>query len=72
MKDFQENIVPALRQNSKPVWISENSGIRVMFAGNSITRHGIKLDIGWDRECGMAASCLEKDYVHQVLAKIRE
>ena len=72
MKDFQENIVPALRQNSKPVWISENTGLRVMFVGNSITLHGIKLDIGWDRECGMAASCLEKDYVHQVLAKIRE
>ncbi len=72
MKDFQENIVPAERQNEKPVWISENSGIRVMFVGNSITLHGIKLDIGWDRECGMAASCLEKDYVHQVLAKIRE
>lgn len=72
MKDFQENIVPALRQNSKPVWISENTGLRIMFAGNSITKHAPRPEIGWDRDCGMAASCLEKDYVHQVLAKIRE
>ncbi len=72
MSRFQENIVPAERQNSKSVWISENTGLRIMFVGNSITLHGKKPDIGWDRECGMAASCLEKDYVHQILAKIRE
>ncbi len=72
MKDFQENIVPAERQNSKPIWISENTGLRILFAGNSITLHGKKPDIGWDRECGMAASCLEKDYVHLILKKIMQ
>lgn len=72
MKDFQENIVPAERQNEKPVWISENSGLRIVFAGNSITKHAPKPSIGWDRDCGMAASCLEKDYVHLILKKIRQ
>jgi hypothetical protein len=56
VKDFQENVVPALQQNSKPVWISENTGLRITFAGNSITKHAPKPDIGWDRDCGMAAS----------------
>ena len=72
MNDFQENIVPAERQNSKPVWISENTGLRIVFAGNSITKHAPKPSIGWDRDCGMAASCLEKDYVHLILKKIRQ
>ena len=70
MKDFQENIVPAERQNAKPIWISENTGLRILFAGNSITRHGKKPEIGWDRECGMAASCADKDYVHLILKKV--
>ena len=70
MKNFQENIVPAERQNEKPVWISENTGLRILFVGNSITRHGKKPEIGWDRECGMAASSADNDYVHLVLKKI--
>lgn len=72
MKDLQENIVPAEKQNSKPVWINENTGLRIVFAGNSITKHAPKPDIGWDRDCGMAASSLENDYVHLILAKIKQ
>ncbi len=47
-------------------------GIRVMFAGNSITLHGAKKDIGWENEWGMAASAKEKDYVHLLMSKIKE
>ena len=39
-------------------------GKRVMFIGNSMTLHGINESLGWQRECGMAASAPDKDYVH--------
>ena len=45
--------------------------LRVMFIGNSITIHQKKLSIGWKKECGMAASDLEHDYVHLVLKHIQ-
>ena len=38
--------------------------------GNSLTLHGT-CDYWWN-ECGMAASGLEKDYVHQLLALLQE
>lgn len=69
---YQENIVPAARQNKKNVFLYPGKGVRILFAGNSITRHGLKPEIGWNRECGMAASCLEKDYVHQFMNFARE
>ena len=47
----------------------EGKGKRVMFVGNSITLHGILPSIGWERECGMAASSIEKDYVHLLMGK---
>lgn len=74
MKDFQENIVPALGQNSENVFLfsKENSKIRILFVGNSITKHASKPSIGWERDCGMAASSVESDYVHRILQKIRE
>lgn len=45
---------------------------RVLFIGNSITRHGPKPDIGWEHDWGMAASAAEKDYVHQTVAILEE
>ena len=48
----------------------ENTGLRVLFAGNSITLHGIKPEIGWHWLWGMAASAKEKDYVHRLIEKI--
>lgn len=45
---------------------------KVMILGNSITRHGPKADIGWLDDWGMAASALEKDYVHLLLKRFAE
>ena len=45
---------------------------RIMFIGNSITRHAPKPDIGWYGNWGMAASSKEKDFVHLVMAEIQK
>jgi len=45
---------------------------RVLFLGNSITRHGPAPKIGWNDDWGMAASALEKDYVHVVVAGLAQ
>lgn len=41
---------------------------KVLFLGNSITKHGPKADIDWSGNWGMAASAEDKDYVHLVVA----
>lgn len=46
---------------------SAQDGFRkVLFLGNSITKHGPKADIDWSGDWGMAASTEAKDYVHLV------
>ncbi|MCQ2742110.1 MAG: SGNH/GDSL hydrolase family protein [Bacilli bacterium] len=45
---------------------------KVMFIGNSITYHEKKPDIGWLKDCGMAATDIESDYVHLVLKHIQK
>ena len=53
--------------------IYKNDGdIKVLFIGNSITKHGPAPDIGWNGNWGMAASDLENDYVHLVVNSLRE
>jgi len=39
---------------------------KVLFLGNSITKHGPKADIDWAGNWGMAASAEPKDFVHLV------
>ena len=76
MNQIEKNTVKAENQLEKNQFITfinpEGKGKRVLFVGNSITRHGIKHDIGWHNDWGMAASDLEKDYVHLVAKEISQ
>lgn len=74
MNKYQENIISSVNQNEKDEFLyrQEGSKIKVLFVGNSITLHGKLPEKGWDQDCGMAASCVEKDYVHLVVSKIKE
>ena len=74
MQQIEKNSVSAtnqLKKNSYVTFIQEDGkGKKVMFVGNSITRHGISPEIGWYWDWGMAASALENDYVHLLVDKI--
>ena len=50
----------------------KSKGLKVMFAGNSITLHGPAPSIGWFNNWGMAASSEDNDYVHVLMDKIKE
>lgn len=45
---------------------AQDSFRKVLFLGNSITKHGPKADIDWSGNWGMAASAEAHDYVHLV------
>lgn len=45
---------------------------KVLFLGNSITKHGPKADIDWSGNWGMAATAEAKDYVHLVIKALTE
>jgi len=49
----------------------DGKGKRVMFVGNSITLHGPNESLGWFNRCGMAASSLDKDYVHILMSNVQ-
>jgi len=50
-------------QDSPVTWL--NQGINYLAIGNSITSHSLA-DYWWNDGVGMAASCEENDYVHQI------
>lgn len=73
MSDLQKNIVPSKNQNAYDYYeFDKGDGIRVLYVGNSITKHAPSAKLGWENDCGMAAGTVEKDYVHLVQAKIKE
>lgn len=70
------NTVSAINQLNVNDYISfinkDGKGKRIMFAGNSITRHGVNEGIGWMHDFGMAASSIDKDYVHILSKRVLE
>ena len=72
-KDLITNDVPAVGQLKGRDCISfettENADIKLLFLGNSITRHGKAENLGWCGDWGMAASSKENDYVHKLISK---
>ncbi len=70
---IEKNTVPATNQVSKNDLVrivSRGGSIRILFLGNSITRHAPKPEIGWEHDFGMAASCEENDYVHRIISAL--
>lgn len=75
MRQREKNTVSAKDQTNGKGCIfyvgEKKDGIKVLFAGNSITLHGVKEEIGWHVNWGMAASDISKDYVHIIVGNMR-
>lgn len=52
--------------------INNSANRKVLFVGNSITKHAPAPNIGWYGDWGMAASKKENDYVHLIMKKLDE
>ncbi len=76
MKQIEKNTVSSenqLKENEYVEIFNENNPeIKILFAGNSITKHAPNEELGWSGNWGMAASSLENDYVHQTVKKLKE
>lgn len=71
------NTVPSKDQLSPNLWVTfemgEAGARRVLFVGNSITRHGPAPEqLGWSGDWGMAASSADRDYVHLTAAALKK
>ena len=73
---IEKNTVSAENQIKNSCEVSylgnPNAKTRILVVGNSITRHGPNADIGWEYDWGMAASAIEKDYVHQLFSMLKK
>lgn len=72
-KNAKANTVQALGQIDVNKFVSifnRGGSKKVMFFGNSITRHEPNPDLGWYGDWGMAASSQDKDYVHLIVAEL--
>ena len=74
--DLIKNDVPAegqLKENDCVSFsLAENADVKILFLGNSITRHGKAENLGWLGDWGMAASRKENDYVHKLISRLLE
>lgn len=48
-----------------------DSTMKIIFVGNSITKHGPSEALGWTGNWGMAASSEDKDFVHQLVNMLK-
>jgi len=73
MTSFRRTILAVLAFASMAVQASAQTSYRkVLFLGNSITKHGPKADIDWSGNWGMAATAEVNDYVHIVTKALTE
>lgn len=72
--DIAKNTVSAQNQVGEKGYGESfcDGGLKVLFVGNSITRHGPKPEIGWENDWGMAATAKENDYVHITIKMLEE
>lgn len=65
--DAERHSSGLMNPQSSMLDVGEDGELKVLFLGNSITRHVPLASIGWTNDWGMAASDESNDYVHVVI-----